>query len=61
MHPPIGACVWTLGPELVALFGEVVQPLGAGASLEAGWLVFSILSHRKVTALNLLCALSVPS
>lgn len=41
-----------------------LQPLGAGASLEAGWLVFSILSHRIVTALNLLnalCPLLIPS
>lgn len=36
MHPPKGACVWTLGPQLAALFEEFVQPLVAGASLETG-------------------------
>lgn len=31
---PTGSCVWTPGPQRVALFGKVVGPLGEGALLE---------------------------
>lgn len=28
----VGLCVWVLGPQLVALFSEAVEPLGGGGS-----------------------------
>lgn len=42
---PPQAHVYTLGPQMVALFGKVLEPLGGGASLEeegcrgGGWLL----------------------
>lgn len=34
-------CIWTLGPQVVGLFGEAVEPVGGGALLEEvchwGW------------------------
>lgn len=37
----VDACILTLGPQLVALFGEVLEPLHGGALLEEfhGWVV----------------------
>jgi hypothetical protein len=32
---PISLCIWTVGPQLVVLFGKDMNSLGSGALLEA--------------------------
>jgi hypothetical protein len=38
---PIGTCVWTLNPQIVALLRKVVEPFGCGALLEVSWPSFT--------------------
>lgn len=59
----IGSHVWTLVPQLVAPFGKVLKPLGAGASLEelSQWVLALSLSSPPLPVLSVLVTMPLLS